>query len=318
MPHATRVRARRGCPRLDPSSRQRQHGDRAVTPCNALFAIRVAADDLLSRDNAAPAGETDARTMRRPIVFVTDYGRDDAYAAALTGAVWRFDPRVVCLEGTHGVPPGDVLAGAYHLKSLALAFDREIVLCGVVDPGVGTARRAIAIDAGGVISVAPDNGLVSYLWAEAPAAERAAVALEIPYGASATFHGRDVFAPAAAQLASGVRLREAGEPIAAPLVLDEAFAHRDGSALQGRVILIDHFGNAITTIRARDIVGTRIARVRWETGATESSVATYDEIDDGVATLIGSAGHLEIAARRTAALERGGPTTGGAVTVELA
>ena len=192
------------------------------------------------------------------------------------------------------------------------------MLCGVVDPGVGTARRAIAIDTGGVICVAPDNGLVSYLWAEAPAAERAAVALEIPYGASATFHGRDVFAPAAAQLASGVRLREAGEPIAAPLVLDEAFAHRDGNALQGRVILIDHFGNAITTVRARDIVGARIARVSWETGATESSVTTYDEIDDGVATLIGSAGHLEIAARRAAALERGGPTVGCAVTVELA
>ena len=63
--------------------------------------------------------------MRRPIVFVTDYGRDDAYAAALTGAAWRIDRHAVCVEGTHGVPPGDVIAAAYHLKSLALAFDRS-------------------------------------------------------------------------------------------------------------------------------------------------------------------------------------------------
>ena len=256
--------------------------------------------------------------MHRPIVFVTDYGRDDAYAAALIGAAWRFDPRAICVDGTHGVPPGDILAGAYHLKSLALAFERDVVLCGVVDPGVGTARRAIAIDAGSFICVAPDNGLVSYLWTEAPSVERAVVALAIPYGASPTFHGRDVFAPAAAQLATGVRLLEAGEPISGPVLLDDAFAHRDGATVHGRVILMDHFGNAITTIRARDLAGARIARVAWDTGETSSAVTTYDNITDGVAALIGSAGHLEIAARRSSALEHGGPPVGAAVSVELA
>jgi S-adenosyl-L-methionine hydrolase (adenosine-forming) len=102
--------------------------------------------------------------VRQPIVFVTDYGRDDAYAAALTGAAWRVDPHAVCLEGTHGVPAGDVLAGAYHLKALALAFADGAVFCAVVDPDVGTDRRAIAIEVGRIRCVAPDNGLVSYLW----------------------------------------------------------------------------------------------------------------------------------------------------------
>ena len=96
--------------------------------------------------------------MRQPIVFVTDYGRDDAYAAALIGAAWRVDPHAICVEGTHGVPPGDVLAGAYHLKALALAFNGGAVFCAVVDPGVGTERRAIAIEAGDIRCVRRTTG----------------------------------------------------------------------------------------------------------------------------------------------------------------
>lgn len=256
--------------------------------------------------------------MRRPIVFITDYGRDDAYAAALTGAVLRIDPHLVCIDGTHGVPPGDILAGAYHLKSLALAFERDAVFCAVVDPGVGTARRAIAVYADGLICVAPDNGLVTYLWTETSPEDRSAVALETPMRASATFHGRDLFAPAAAQIAAGLRLGDAGTPIHRPIVLDEAFATRDGRTVRGRVAVVDHFGNAITTIRSRDLAGARVAQVRWDTGATSSFVSVYDDISDGVAALIGSAGHLEIAARGAAAQARGGPKRGDAVTAELA
>ena len=256
--------------------------------------------------------------MRRPIVFVTDYGRDDAYAAALVGAVWRIEPAAVCLEGTHGVPPGDILAGAYHLKSLALAFDRFLILCAVVDPGVGTERRAVAVDAGGVFCVAPDNGLVSYLWDETPRDERYAVALDIPGSASATFHGRDVFAPVAAQLAGGARLADVGQPIRDPVLLPEAFASRDLGAVRGRVALVDHFGNAITTVRARDVGGAGIATVRWPAGATASIVSTYAEIGDGAAALFGSARHLEIAARGAPAAAHEGPARGDEITVELA
>ena len=136
--------------------------------------------------------------MRQPIVFVTDFGRDDAYAASLVGAAWRVDPHAICVEGTHGIPPGDVLAGAYQLKALARAFSGGAVFCAVVDPGVGTARRAIAVKAGRIRCVAPDNGLVSYLWDEAAADDRRAVSIDVNADASPTFHGRDVFAPFAA------------------------------------------------------------------------------------------------------------------------
>ena len=256
--------------------------------------------------------------MRQPIVFVTDYGRDDAYAAALTGAAWGVDPEAVCVEGTHGVPAGDVLAGAYHLKGLALAFPPGTVLCAVVDPGVGTDRRAIATEAGGVRCVAPDNGLVSYLWAEADPANRLAVRLEVPAGAAPTFHGRDVFAPAAAALASGIRLAEAGAPISDPIVLADAFARRTATAVAGRVIVIDHFGNAITNIRAADIGEGPVRTITWPAGSASGLVRTYADIGDAPAALLGGAGHLEIAGCGLAAATAGGPRLGDAVSVEFA
>ncbi|TMB91460.1 MAG: SAM-dependent chlorinase/fluorinase [Chloroflexi bacterium] len=257
--------------------------------------------------------------MRRPIVFVTDYGRDDTYAAALVGSVLRVVPGVQCIEGTHGVPAGDVLAGAYHLKALALAFEKGVVFCAVVDPDVGTARRCIAIDTGELICVAPDNGLVSYLWAESSSQMRRAVALLSPAYAWPTFHGRDIFAPAAAQLADGLRLEDSGEPIRDPVVLREAFAEPLGTGLRGRVAVIDHFGNAITTIRAVDIRGRRIGAVSWAGGATAQSASTYDDIAPAtLAAVVGSAGHVEIAARRAPASTLGGPTPGADVALELA
>jgi S-adenosylmethionine hydrolase len=255
--------------------------------------------------------------MRRPIVLVTDYGRDDAYAASLIGAALAVDAQALCIEGTHGVPSGDVLAGAYYLKSLALAFDNP-VFCAVVDPGVGTSRRAIAVACGPLICVAPDNGLVSYLWAEASAELRRAVALETPSTASHTFHGRDVFAPAAAALAAGGELGGRGDRIDDPIILDAAFAARAGAEWIGRVVVVDHFGNAITTIRDADLGGASIAGVAWDGGSTSLVVSSYNEIPHGrLAGVIGSSGHLEVAGRGVAAQALGGPNAGAVVHVEL-
>ena len=256
--------------------------------------------------------------MRQPIVFLTDYGRDDAYAAALTGAALRADPSAICIEGTHGIPAGDVLAGAYHLKGLARAFAAGAVFCAVVDPGVGTDRRAIAVEAHGIRCVAPDNGLVSYLWAEAPTTDRRAVRLETPSGAAPTFHGRDVFAPAAAALASSTGLEALGASISDPIVLDDAFPQRTASGLAGRVIVVDHFGNAITTIRATDLAATGVGTVRWPGGSCRGLVTTYADIDGGPAALFGSAGHLEVAGGGRQAASVGGPRLGDTVVVEFA
>ncbi|MBV8195120.1 MAG: SAM-dependent chlorinase/fluorinase [Candidatus Dormibacteraeota bacterium] len=183
---------------------------------------------------------------------------------------------------------------------------------------MGTARRAIAVDAGGVVCVAPDNGLISYLWSEAPPEQRGAVELPIPDWASSTFHGRDVFAPAAAQLVSGEALDSLGEPIDDPVIRNDAFAVRDELAITGRVIVVDHFGNAITNVRSNDVGGAAISCVQWEGGSTSAAASTYAEIGDGIATLFGSAGHLEIAARGAPAAVRGAPQRDTQITVLLA
>jgi S-adenosylmethionine hydrolase len=252
--------------------------------------------------------------MHAPIVFVTDFGTDDTYAAALSAACWRVDPTLTALAGMHGVPPGDALAGAYHVKAIAQALPPGGVVCAVVDPGVGTERRAIAAECGGVRFVGPDNGLISWLWAEAELTGRRCVALATPPDASATFHGRDVFAPAAARLATGASLAELGDVEVKPLLRDDAFA-RDG---HGIVCTVDHFGNAITTVRAADLHGRSVHAVEWVGGSTTCVVRTYEDIPDGeLAALIGSAGHLEIAARGTPASTLGGPSRGTQVHVTL-
>jgi S-adenosylmethionine hydrolase len=256
--------------------------------------------------------------MRQPIVFVTDFGRDDAYAAALIGAAWRVDPDAVCVEGTHGIPPGDVLAGAYQLKALARAFSGGAVFCAVIDPGVGTERRGIAIKVGNIRCVAPDNGLVSYLWEEAPSTDRWAVRLDIAADASPTFHGRDVFAPYAATLSSKETFDIVGDLIDDPIVLADAFAQRVGTHIAGRVAVVDHFGNAITTIRAVDIDGAAVRSVTWPGGGCTGLVDTYAHINGGSGALIGSARHLEVAARGMGAAAAGGPGVGDTVEVELA
>jgi|HubBroStandDraft_6_1064221.scaffolds.fasta_scaffold139923_2 hypothetical protein len=256
--------------------------------------------------------------MRQPIVFVTDFGRDDAYAAALTGAALRTDPNAICIEGTHGIPPGDVLAGAYQLKALAKAFAGGAVFCAVVDPGVGTERRAIAVKVGRVRCVAPDNGLVSYLWDETPPEDRWALTIDIPADASPTFHGRDVFAPFAAELASRDRFDVAGDLIDDPVVLAQAFATRAGNHITGRVAVVDHFGNAITTIRTADIGRAAVGSVTWPGGRTAGLIATYAHIAAGPGALIGSAGHLEVAGCGRRAEAVGGPSVGDTVDVELA
>ena len=159
---------------------------------------------------------------------------------------------------------------------------------------------------------------MSYLWTEGPFDIQQAVALDVPDTAWPTFHGRDVFAPAAAQLASGTRLRDLGDDIGDPMILGEAFATQLGTGLSGRVVVVDHFGNAITTIREEDCAGRRIAGVSWPGGGTTQVVATYDDIAPGtLAVLFGSAGHVEVAAHGAAAASLGGPGAHTAVTLEF-
>lgn len=253
--------------------------------------------------------------MSATLIFVTDYGLEDGYAAQLWAAAWSVSPEVRCVDGTHLVPPGDVLTGAYRCKTLAGAFGPGSVICAVVDPGVGGERAAVAVECDGVTCVAPDTGLVSYLWTEAR--ERRAVRLRTPPGASATFHGRDLFAPVAARRAGGAPLDSLGAVIASPLLREELMPRADGDRLHSVVVSVDHFGNCISGVRPADLGDRKVASVGWPGGEANQVVTTYAAIDVEVAVLWNSAGHLELAAREASAAATTGVGVGTPITVVL-
>jgi S-adenosylmethionine hydrolase len=265
--------------------------------------------------SGAASTDTVSEDVSATLVFVTDFGLEDGYAAELRAAAWAVAPGVRCVDGTHMVPPGDVLTAMYRCKTLARTFGPGTVLCAVVDPGVGSDRDAVAVECDSILCVAPDTGLVSYLWIEA--SRRRAVRLETPATASATFHGRDHFAPVAARLAAGADLAECGAPVSSPRLHEGVVPVAEGRLLRSQVVSVDHFGNCITGIRDRDAGSTQVAAVTWQGGSTRHMVAAYAQIGTGLAALWNSAGHLEIAAREASAGQVSGLSVGAPVAVEL-
>jgi len=192
------------------------------------------------------------------IALLTDFGLGDPYVAELKAALLRHGPpQLRLVDGTHAGPPGDVAAGAWILARFWGQLPSGTVHLAVVDPGVGTARPAVAAYAAGAFFVGPGNGLGGFL---ADRADLQVVRLahrEPPPGfaASTTFAGRDLFAPAAARLAAGAALAALGEP-GSPADLG-ALAPRDPAAC--RVVWIDRFGHLVTDLRRRDAAAGRLA-----------------------------------------------------------
>jgi S-adenosylmethionine hydrolase len=196
-------------------------------------------------------------TVYNYLSFLTDYGLEDGFVAACHGAAARIAPASRVIDITHLVPPGDVRRGAAVLAQ-TVGYLPPAVHVAVVDPGVGTVRRAIAVAAGDSIVVGPDNGLLSWAIAALGGAQQA---IQLTNGelwlhpVSATFHGRDIFMPVAAHLASGKPLTDAGDEIpTSDLVELPAPTSRvqDGEA-EGEVMSVDRFGNVQTSIPAADV-----------------------------------------------------------------
>ena len=236
-----------------------------------------------------------------PIVtLLTDFGLQDSYVAEMKGVVLAAVPGVTLVDVTHAVPPGDVLAGQYLLARTWQRFPTGTVHLVVIDPGVGTARRAIAVRHEGHVFVGPDNGVLT------PVLDRATVVeLAIPEHASPTFHGRDVFAPAAARLAAGESLENLGRLLADPVRRSRGPAVREGDDVVGSVIYVDGFGTLVTNISAELLGGFREVAVRGE--APIPLGRTFADVPSGaLIAFVGSGGTLEIAARdRSAALALG-------------
>ena len=190
------------------------------------------------------------------ITLTTDFGTSDGYVAAMKGAMLSIHPDARFVDVTHAVSPQDVMEAAFVLNSAAPYFPDGSVHLVVVDPGVGTDRRAVAVRSNGHWYVGPDNGVFPLIiGTETP---EAAVELDDPSAwrtdePSTTFHGRDIFAPAAAHLARGADLADIGTPIDSLQPLRWALPISDEYTVQGWVVHVDRFGNCITNIRRETI-----------------------------------------------------------------
>ncbi len=189
-----------------------------------------------------------------PIVtLTTDFGLSDAYVAAMKAAILRHAPHAVLVDVTHNIPPQDVLCGSISLERAVDGFGPGTVHLAVVDPGVGTSRRILLVEIHGSTVVCPDNGLITWTWRRLGPGRVSELIWRPRNKISDTFHGRDIMGPVAGMLASGKEPAELARPIDDPILLDVAPAPRP--AKSGRIIHIDHFGNATTNI-PRDSLGS--------------------------------------------------------------
>jgi len=225
------------------------------------------------------------------ITLLTDFGTADSYVGEVKGTLLSRVHGAALFDITHQVPPGDLRAGQYILARVWHRFPQGTVHLVVVDPGVGTARRALAAGAGGHFFVAPDNGLLSCLPGDAHF-----VSLPIPPGAAPTFHARDVFAPAAAQLAIGASLTQLGHTITDAHGSPLPAPHHDGAAVVGEVLYVDRFGTLISNIAGEQVEpGVRIKVAGTEIGPL---ARTFGDVPRGqLVALVGSGGTVEIAVR---------------------
>ena len=260
--------------------------------------------------------------MPPPILaFLTDFGTRDHYAGAMKGAALAICPDATLVDITHDIPPHDVLAGALELAAAYRYFPAGTVFVAVVDPGVGSARRGLAVEAGDYRFVAPDNGLLSIVLRDTPPVR--VVDLADPRYArpavSRTFEGRDRFAPAAAWLATGVEVSALGGPVTDYHQLAVPAPAADRDALRGEVLRVDRFGNLVTNIDRRTLdafAGGAPVRIVIGSHAVTGLVETYAEAGHGsLCALVGSTEHLEIAVNAGNAAERVGLGRGAAVTL---
>lgn len=261
--------------------------------------------------------------MKPIIALLTDFG-DDIYVACMKAVILRINPEAIVLDVTHRIPAFDIRAGAYLAEAFAPELPESSALIAVVDPGVGAGRKCIAVRAAGRYLIGPDNGVLT------PAALRLGIeeAREISSSiamagrVSPTFHGRDVFAPAAAWLTKGMEFREIGPRLEKlhPAPYSSKVSETEAT---GEVVYIDAFGNLATSIRAEDVkwlqpgmpvevqLGERSFKLRF--------VRTFGELRRGELGLISNSFRfLEVVAREASAASLTASSTGLRVKLTLA
>jgi S-adenosyl-L-methionine hydrolase (adenosine-forming) len=249
----------------------------------------------------------------RIITLLTDFGLRDHFSAAMKGVMLSINPDLAFVDISHLVPPRDIHSGAFTLAQAYSYFPAGTIHVAVVDPGVGTARKALAASAGGHFFVAPDNGMLTYVLSR----EDGFAAYEITADhyfhkpVSSTFHGRDIFAPVAAWISREIPLQKFGPALKQPARLKIPAVTRVRDALvQGTILAVDNFGNLVTNLRPEDVPiyggdAGRTCKIVAGQREISSFRRTFGEGSAGELFVIpGSTGYLEIVMRdRSAAAE---------------
>jgi S-adenosylmethionine hydrolase len=251
--------------------------------------------------------------------LTTDFGCGSGYPAQMKGVLLSSFPDARIVDVSHDVPHFDVLAGALLLEACVPRFPHDAIHVAVVDPGVGTSRRGICVvspDGGRLVG--PDNGLFTPFLGPGGRVLDLTNPDAVPSPEHATFHGRDLFVPAAIFLAEGGPMERLGRPVADPVRLPWPSATRAGDAIEGETVGADPFGNVITSIRASD-VGRAAVRSVEVGGRSARWVHTFGDGAEGeLVALVGSGGRVEIAVREGSAAAALARTRGVAVRVVVA
>jgi S-adenosylmethionine hydrolase len=258
--------------------------------------------------------------MTRVVTLTTDFGLRDPFVGIMKGVILSICPSARLVDLTHDLSPQDVQGGALALEAALDYFPPGTVHLAVVDPGVGSARRALAVRSAGHYLVGPDNGLFTFAF---EGGGWTAVALTAPEyrlpDVSRTFHGRDIFAPAAAYLAAGVPLERLGPRIEDPVRLSRPACRLEGGTLIGEVLDSDRFGNLMTSIpadRLEEIPGRGDVAVEVSGRPVRGLVQAYAEAADGeAAAIVGSTGRLEVFVNGGSARDRLGVGRGAPIIV---
>ena len=274
--------------------------------------------------------------MTATITLTTDFGYDDAYVAAVKGAVLSVNPEASIIDITHSIEPQNILQAAFILNAAYRYFPKQTIHVAIVDPGVGSEREGIILKTPSACFVAPDNGILSYVIddlfpIEGPVTQSTRDLSKVVFKAgveivaitdprfwrrpvSPTFHGRDVFAPVAAGLSLDISIYEFGGKINSLHVLPVPRPSLDADGnLIGRVLHIDRFGNLITNVRSNDLPGKDV--MIEAAGCCIEGISSYYAQKNGILALLGSTGHLEISVTNGSARDFLGMMVGDEIRV---
>lgn len=279
------------------------------------------------------------------IAFITDFGLSDGYVASMKGVLLSICPEAKIIDITHDISPQNIYQAAFVLLSTLRYLPKQTIVVAVVDPGVGSSRKPIAIQTTDYTLVGPDNGIFSFVLKQL-AVEQMVILDNTKYhltSISSTFHGRDIFSPVAAYIGVGTAIEKIGTQLYRVETLIDPQLHIDASAISGEVIYIDHFGNLVTSIGhlgwdADDmlqfrpvflptygegidkppIFGVEACSIEIKEHVIESLSLTYSAATRGRPTaIINSAGHLEIAVNHGNAAQQLGIEVGEPVILRF-